>query len=97
MTHEQLIAEIQCEVYVRGLLSHYCGDARRCRGHTGLPDLIIAGRARTAFLEVKTGGTAPSQAQTEWMYRLAAGGENVYLIRERDLRIGRLGEILDRL
>lgn len=93
--HDGLVAEIQRRAELRGLLSHYCKVSTSCKGHRGLPDLIVAGVDRTVFLEVKTGGADPSPDQTTWLYTLRAGGQDVYVIREHDIRDGSLDEILD--
>lgn len=97
MNHGQVISEIQVKAYARGLLTHYCADSRRCRGHSGFPDLVIAGGHDSAFLEVKTGDGRLTPQQLDWSYRLAAAGDNVHLIRLRDLLNGRVDDILDKL
>ena len=95
MTHDEIVAEIQRRARKRGLLSHYCRDSRRCTGHPGFPDLVIAGRHGTVFLEVKTGDGKRTPAQTTWKYMLLSDGLVVLLVYERHLGNGVIDSTLD--
>lgn len=97
MTHDEVVAEIQRRAGERGLLSHYCGDSRHCRGDRGFPDLVVAGLYGTAFLEVKTGFKGFSPAQTTWTYQLLSGGETALMVRNEDLADGTLNAIFDKI
>jgi hypothetical protein len=88
VTHDEIVKEIQARAKQRGILTHYCGRSERCTGDAGQPDLILAGRDGTAWIEVKTPGTDPSPAQIRWKYALRASGQIWEVMLEHDLEQG---------
>ena len=76
-----------------GLLTHYCGDARKCGGRRGFPDLVVVGKYGVLFAELKTDAGDTSLEQDLWLWTLnSASGRSslvsVALWRPGDLSSG---------
>lgn len=97
MTHDELVAEILDRARARGILTHYCGNAVRCQGNRGLPDVIAVGKYSAAWIEVKTPGDKLSTDQTIWMYSLKGAGHAHHVIHPEQLYDGTLNVILNNL
>jgi hypothetical protein len=97
MTHDDVVHAIQERAKKRGILTHYCGPAKLCKGDRGAPDLVLAGMFGAAWIEVKTPGDQLDPGQTTWKYALLAAGQEHYVIRPPDLEDGRVDGLLDRL
>lgn len=70
MTEAELVAEVMAHSGRLGLLVHHCADSRRCRGNSGLPDLIILGPGGILFAEIKGPDGETSADQDQWLYFL---------------------------
>jgi hypothetical protein len=66
------------------VLAHHCGRAVNCQGGPGFPDLVLAGRERVMFAELKRlyqaeaaehGWGVPTPEQARWGERLRAAAE----------------------
>jgi hypothetical protein len=94
-------AELQSQViklaHQYSHLVFHCTDSRKNTGDHGFPDLVIVGRHRTLFAELKDAGNNRSSAQTTWYYRLIAVGEHYCLWRPNDLESGQVETILAEL
>jgi hypothetical protein len=62
-----LVEELAAEL---GLLTHFCADARKCRGYRGFPDLVIAGPAGVIFAELKVADRDTGPLQNLWLWTL---------------------------
>lgn len=83
-----------CEIY--GVLVHHCYDGRLCEG-SGLPDLIIVGRHRVLFAELKSDRGQLSSKQTTWRYKLIAAGAYWVCWTPADLDNGAVASALSEL
>lgn len=97
MTHDEIVAEVVTRAKSRGILSHYCKQARFCEGDRGQPDIVCVGKFAAAWLEVKTPYDRLEPAQTTWMHALKAAGQQHHVIRPAHLDDGTLDGILDSL
>lgn len=97
MTHDELVEAIQQRAKARGVLTHYCGPALRCKGDRGAPDLICVGRFRACWIEAKSPYGRLEPEQTTWQHALKAAGQQHYVIREADLESGLVDGLLDGL
>lgn len=64
------------------------------QGDKGFPDLVLVGRGRVIFAELKTAKGVVSDDQREWIEAIAATPVEVYLWRPADL--DEIAEILRR-
>ena len=71
-------------------------DSRRDTG-PGFPDLVITGRHRTLFAELKSATGNLSTEQTRWKYALIASGMYWTLWRPKDLANGHVETVLHEL
>lgn len=92
--HDDVVAEIIRRANARGCLVHYCGQAARCQGDKGQPDLVVAGPFGTAWIEVKMPGDQLKPAQTTWRHMLTAGGQEYHVVGPADLVDGSVDWIL---
>lgn len=71
---------------------HHCGDSRACHGHTGFPDLFIAGPMGCILREVKPNEFAHlSRGQTAWRWMIHAAGQAGWDVwTQEDLDKGRI-------
>jgi hypothetical protein len=98
MTHDQIADEIMRRARARGLRVHYCPDSRRCKGDSGMPDLVFVGQlGGTGWIEVKMPGDVIRPGQTTWMHTLRAAGQPCEIMTERDLSNGTVDLFLDQL
>jgi len=97
VTHDEVVAEIQRRARELGILTHYCHQAKHCTADRGMPDLVLVGPHRAAFVEVKTEWAQMKPEQTTWMHALTAAGQLHYLVRPADLDGGRVDGILESL
>lgn len=88
MTEAQLTRRIADLAQGQGLLAHWCRDSRKCYGHKGFPDLVIAGRRGVIFAEIKMLDAETSAAQDWWAYTLDRGRVRWILWRPADLEDG---------
>lgn len=79
-----------------GLLCHWCRDSRKCKGHKGLPDLIIVGR-KLLFAELKSETGDTSGDQDLWLYKLDRAGQMWVVWRPADYGNGTIRETLEAL
>ena len=70
MTEAELLAEIVRMSKGRGLLWHHCRNSRLCDGHSGFPDLTIAGPSGIIFAELKTQRNDTTAGQERWLWTL---------------------------
>ena len=93
-------SELQSEVIriaeENGHLVFHSTDSRRDIGR-GFPDLVIVGRHRALFVELKSSTGSRTTEQTGWYYRLIAIGEHVTLWRPKDLANGQVEAVLAEL
>jgi hypothetical protein len=84
----ELLKEILrlCETY--GLRAHHCHDSRKCHGR-GFPDIIIVGKQRVLFAELKVTGNR-STSQCEWGWSLIAAGADYVVWHPIDLLSGKI-------
>jgi hypothetical protein len=76
-----------------GWLVHHCRPsltasgrwATAIQGHKGFPDLVIAGKGRVLFLELKSARGRVSVDQAEWLRVLKASGVDARIVRPDDL------------
>lgn len=73
MTESELLAEVLGICEENKILAFHSGDPRRDYGR-GFPDLVLCGRYRVLFCELKANGGTLRPEQTEWRYRLVANG-----------------------
>lgn len=66
-----------CKLY--GLLAYHTHDSRR--SNPGFPDLVIVGRRRIVYRELKSHRGRLSEPQREWLRRLKAVGEDAAVWR----------------
>lgn len=69
--HDELVRKILAAARGLGLLAHHCADGRCCDG-AGFPDVVVAGRGRVIFREVKTGSGETTAGQDLWGWMLGA-------------------------
>lgn len=67
MTEGQLLKTVTIHAANLGLLTHHCGDCRRCQGRRGLPDLLILGRGGVLLAELKGEDGETSADQDLWL------------------------------
>lgn len=70
MTETELLHDVTRLAAAKGLLVHHCTDSRRCDGHRGFPDLVIAGPKGLIFAELKAAGGETSADQDLWLWML---------------------------
>lgn len=106
MTHDELQIKVAALASELGLLWHYCTDSRRCRGHRGLPDLLIAGPNGLVFAELKTEYDDTTAEQDLWGWTLTrawtsmglAGHPSGWIVwRESDLADGSIRRALEEI
>lgn len=93
MTHEQLMELIREICKWRKFPVFHAYDSRRCWG-PGFPDLVIVGRSRVIFREVKTEHDKLDAEQRQWGYALQAAGEEWAVWRPSDWWSGRIKDEL---
>ena len=96
MTEAELQAEVIRIARTHKVLVFHSADSRRDTG-AGFPDLVLVGKHRVLFCELKDGGAERSTAQTQWYYRLIAVGAHYVLWRPRDLDNGAVETLLREL
>lgn len=79
-----------------GHLIFHSTDSRRDIG-PGFPDLVIVGRHRTIFAELKSASGDLFTEQVQWKYRLIATGMYWVLWRPKDLENGYVEAVLREL
>lgn len=93
-------AELQSEIIKLAehhhLLIFHSTDSRRDTG-PGFPDLVIAGRHRTLFAELKSATGNLSTEQVRWKYALIASGQYWTLWRPKDWTNGHIESVLREL
>jgi hypothetical protein len=99
MTEGELLGLVMAECVRAGLLVHHCGDARRCKGSRGFPDLMIFNPRSGAMLwaELKSSGGGMGPGQTQWKWSLLAGGHAWRLWRPPDWDDGTVTKELEAL
>jgi len=60
----------------------------------GFPDLVLVGKKRCVFVELKAQHGQMSGDQVSWSWKLKAAGESWYLWRPSDLASGHIEEFL---
>lgn len=88
MTEKELQKQVQELADKHGVIWHHCSNAHLCTGQNGLPDLLLLGRHRLAWAELKTSQGYLKSAQNEYRYRLLAAGQMWFLWTPRDLHFG---------
>lgn len=105
MTEPQLQVCILDLAKTLHLLVHHCRPAilrsgkwaTPIQGHSGFPDLCIAGVGGVVFAELKSDTTQPTPEQMRWLGTLDAGGAETYLWRPADWDDGTIETVLERL
>lgn len=87
MTEAELQSRVGQICRELGLLVFHVKDARGCWG-PGFPDLVIAGRRRLLFRELKATHGRLSADQTRWRYALTAADADWGLWYPADLEHG---------
>lgn len=75
-----------------GYAAYHTFDSRR--SSPGFPDVVLAGRDRIIFAELKSHTGRITKAQERWLRLLADSGGEVYLWRPRDWLNGSIETIL---
>lgn len=96
LIHDEIVGQVISRADERGLLAHYCRDARRCEGDRGFPDLIIAGQRDVLAAEIKTAGGDTTAEQDLWLWMLARK-IRVVVWTQRDLETGVVDQVLDQI
>lgn len=96
MDEAKLQSEIIALAEELNLLVFHSADSRRDIGR-GFPDLVIVGRHRTLFAELKSATGTRTTDQTNWYYRLSAVGDHVTLWRPKDWENGQVETLLREL
>ena len=60
----------------------------RSRTSVGFPDLVLVGRGRVLYRELKVGSNRPTEAQEAWLAALSEAGQDAKVWRERDWHDG---------
>jgi hypothetical protein len=94
MTEAELLKEVMGLCKVIGLLTHHCGDSRRCQGMPGLPDLVIVGKQGFIWAELKDDDEPTTPEQDLWLWTLAKAGMPWYIWRPEQWRDGTIEQIL---
>lgn len=81
---------------IHSVLAFHVFDSRYAIGK-GFPDLVLVGRHRTMFAELKTQRGRWSQMQVTWKYRLIASGEHWVSWTPADLDNGAIADTLSEL
>lgn len=78
---------------------HHCGDSRRCTGHAGFPDFLIAGPLGCILAEVKpTEHDSLDPGQIAWRYLIRGSTPDGHQVwTESDLRSGRVKAAIESL
>lgn len=98
MLEDQLQAAVIELCKLRGVLVHHCRPAQLRSGRWGAPiqgdagfvDLVLAGRERVLFRELKSDFGRLAPAQSVWSARLQQAGADWALWTPRDLHSGRI-------
>ena len=84
--------------YKGEMVWHHCRDSRHCNGVRGMPDLVIIGRGKVLWAEVKPyRGAHLTADQTTWKYNLIAAGYSYVVWTPADFRDGTVRLDLDSL
>jgi hypothetical protein len=59
---------------------------RSVKSPSGFPDLVLVGRGRVVFLELKREKGQPTDRQVHWLAALRNAGAEVYIARPRHLQ-----------
>lgn len=78
-----------------GLLWWHDNDSRRNRA--GLPDLLIVGKRKAVWVELKAEKGRFRPAQQIWLAALTAAGHDVRVIRPSDLLGGRVQALMEEI
>ena len=82
-TRERDFQAAVCELAkTLGCLVYHTHDSRR--SEPGFPDLVIVGKRRVMFRELKTQSGRLSPAQEAWLYRLQTAGADADVWRPDD-------------
>lgn len=79
MTEAQWQQQVVELAALYGWSSYHTYDSRR--SHPGWPDLVLCRPPEIVFVELKTDKGRLSAAQCEWLERLAASGQRVFVWR----------------
>jgi hypothetical protein len=96
LPESQLLAAVLDLAEIYNVTAHHCYESRTCTGR-GFPDLVLVGRRRVLFAELKATGGQLSRDQTSWRYRLIAAGEHWVCWTPADLDNGTIGDTLAEL
>jgi hypothetical protein len=97
MYHADLLDYVAQLAEYNGLLTHYCTNSRLCRGHNGMPDLLIISLSGKGILwaEIKTDNARDlSSDQTLWRYALLSNGARWEVFLPIDKDTGRIDHVL---
>lgn len=72
------------------LVWHHCGSPHHCNGQAGMPDLLIIGRRRLLWPEIKGDTTPVRREQREFGEALTEAGQSWCVWRPDDMRSGRI-------
>jgi hypothetical protein len=96
MTEQELLSQITKLCDDRNIIYHHCYDSRKCAGN-GFPDLVIAGKHRVLWVELKSQYGTFDPQQTKWKYALLATGQHWCTWRPSDLHHGYIAQTLAEL
>jgi hypothetical protein len=101
MTEAQLLAEIMALCVRLGVACVHIDTPhhnKRAQNMIGFPDLLLCGKRRMAFRELKREGPSRLRPdQTTWKYRLQAIGADWAIWQPSDLESGRIERELEAL
>ena len=98
MTEDQLLTEVLILAAAADVFAFHSGDSRRDKGK-GFPDVVLVGRGRIVFAELKsaTGSTTPEQTRWKWRIIEALGNDAYYQWRPSDIGNGKIKAVINSL
>ena len=96
MSEGELLTAILALCRDLGVLAFHSTDSRRDVGK-GFPDLVLCGRRRTIFAELKDTTNSRTPEQVTWHYALKASGQECFLWRPHDLASGWIARTIESL